>query len=379
MRDQRLDFFRGLALFFIFIDHVPNNLYSSFTLHAAAFFDAAEIFVFISGYTVALVFGRTFLDGDVVFGTAQILRRCWTLYVAHVFLLVGFIAEVSWTTQRFKNAMFAEEMGVSHFLDEPHLTLIEGLLLRFQPEFMDILPLYIVLLLGFIPFALLCRFSLRGALLLSLLIYVAVPVLGLSLRTYPEGDWFFNPFAWQLLFNIGAAIALASLGKETLLPQRPVWLWLAVGFVILTVLVKLSWLLSTFHVPVRPLLVGIIAPLTDKTDLDLLRLLQFVAVAYIVARLVPPDAGWLGSLSVRPIVLCGQNSLHIFCLGIILAFLGHLFLVEIAGSLLAQTFVILAGAAIMCGVAGVMTWFKQRSTPRPDRRAAKPTLQGAGS
>lgn len=379
MRDRRLDFFRGLALFFIFIDHVPNNLYSSFTLHAVAFFDAAEVFVFISGYTVALVFGRTFLGGDVVFGTAQVLRRCWTLYVAHVFLLIGFIAEVSWTVQRFEGSMFAEEMGVTHFLDEPHLTLIEGLLLRFQPEFMDILPLYIVLLLGFIPFALIFRVSLWGGLALSLLIYLAVPVFGITLHTYPEGSWFFNPFAWQLLFNLGAAMALASLRHKQLLPRPAALFWTAIVLVGVMIVVKVSWLLNSFHLPVKPILLRVLAPLADKTDLDVLRLIEFLAVAYIIATLVAPDADWLRSRAARPVMLCGENSLHIFCLGIFLAFLGHLALVEIAGSIAAQTMVIVAGIAIMCGVAYMMNWFKERSGRKPVRKPAEASLQGTGA
>ncbi|HEX5454837.1 MAG TPA: OpgC domain-containing protein, partial [Stellaceae bacterium] len=57
-RDLRLDFFRGLALIFIFVDHVPANFLSYFTLHSTAFFDAAEVFIFISGFTAALVYGR---------------------------------------------------------------------------------------------------------------------------------------------------------------------------------------------------------------------------------------------------------------------------------------------------------------------------------
>ena len=58
-RDLRLDFFRGLALIFIFIDHIPENVLSYFTPQAFQFYDAAEVFIFISGYTAALVYGRT--------------------------------------------------------------------------------------------------------------------------------------------------------------------------------------------------------------------------------------------------------------------------------------------------------------------------------
>ena len=145
-RDLRLDFFRGLSLFFIFIDHIPNNFLGYFTLRSIAFSDAAEVFIFISGYTAALVYGRSMSQRGALFATAQIYRRVWQLYVAHIFLFVIFTAEVSYTVLAVNNPMYNEEMGVGDFLSEPHVAIIKALLLQFQPTFLDILPLYIVLL-----------------------------------------------------------------------------------------------------------------------------------------------------------------------------------------------------------------------------------------
>src|ERR1700744_637478 len=89
-RDLRLDFFRGLSLFLIFIDHIPENLLGNFTLRAFAFSDAAEVFIFISGYTAALVYGRAMERHGIAFGTAQVLRRVWQLYIAHIAMFMVF-------------------------------------------------------------------------------------------------------------------------------------------------------------------------------------------------------------------------------------------------------------------------------------------------
>ena len=91
-RDVRLDLFRGLSLFFIFIDHIPNNVLSYVTLRSIGFSDAAEVFVFISGYAAATVYGKALRRQGSIFATAQIYRRVWQLYIAHIFTFVVFVA-----------------------------------------------------------------------------------------------------------------------------------------------------------------------------------------------------------------------------------------------------------------------------------------------
>jgi hypothetical protein len=154
-RDYRLDFFRGLALFFIFIDHIPDNPLGNFTLRSLAFADAAEVFIFISGYTAALVYGRTMLKDGALFASALIWRRAWQLYLAHICLFVIYSAQVSYTVRHFTNPLFSDELGIGSFLTRPDDALISVLLLSFQPGRLDILPLYIALLLIF-PFFYAC-------------------------------------------------------------------------------------------------------------------------------------------------------------------------------------------------------------------------------
>ncbi|NVL32197.1 succinyl transferase OpgC, partial [Pseudomonas syringae pv. actinidiae] len=68
-RDHRIDFFRGLALIFIFWDHVPDNPLAQLTVRNFGFSDAAEIFVFLAGYASILAYGRIARrDGMLVAG-----------------------------------------------------------------------------------------------------------------------------------------------------------------------------------------------------------------------------------------------------------------------------------------------------------------------
>src|SRR5262249_30449870 len=151
-RDLRLDLFRGLALWLIFLDHIPSNIVSWITIRNYGFSDATEIFVFISGYTAAFVYGRAMHERGVVVATARILKRAWQVYVAHIFLFAVYMAEISYISTSFDNPLYGEEAGIFDFLRQPDVALVQALLLKFKPANMDILPLYITLLAAFPPF-----------------------------------------------------------------------------------------------------------------------------------------------------------------------------------------------------------------------------------
>jgi len=92
-RDLRLDLFRGLAYWLMFLGHVSTSVLTWFSFRNYGFSDGADLFVFISGYTSALVFGRRMLESGFVFGTTRLLRRVWqNLRGAHfaVRVLSGF-------------------------------------------------------------------------------------------------------------------------------------------------------------------------------------------------------------------------------------------------------------------------------------------------
>lgn len=360
-RDLRLDFFRGISLLFIFIDHIPDNSISYLTLANFVFNDAAEIFVFISGYTAAIVFGGMAARSGTLYASLQVLRRCWTLYVAHIFLFVIFTAQVAYTAEKFENPMFIDEMKVAGFLQEPHIATIKALTLQFQPEFMGILPLYIVLLAGYSALLpILPRFP-GSVLAASLALYAAAPLLGINLPAYPGDRWFHNPFTWQLLFVIGAVCATFANTPRLDFVQRRPWFALIAGFLALSVATKLM-LMADERIDLIPAnVVAGIWLFLDKSNLGPLRLLNFLALVIVTVRLVPRDARFLRTRLAVPVVLCGQNSLYIFCLGILLSYLGHLVLVEISHELVVEFLVSAAGCAAMIAVAAFLQWAKSQA------------------
>lgn len=366
-RDLRLDFFRGLALIFIFIDHITDNILSYFTFQAVQFFDAAEVFIFISGYTAALVYGRTWSALGPLYAAAQILRRAWQLYVAHIFLFVLFIAEVSYTVAAFNNPMYNDEMRVGEFLNAPHIAIVEALLLQFQPTFLDILPLYIVLLVAFPMVLLGLRRWPLVTVAASFCLWAVVQVEGLSVPAYPPGsEWFFNPLAWQFLFVAGAALSLYR-PRLRRAWRRPV-LALSAAVVAAALVIRLSWTLHSLWDGIPGFFLAQLWPV-DKTDLSPIRLVPFFAAAAMTAIFVGPEAAFLRSRWARPLVLCGRHSLEIFCLGILLSALGHFVLSEYNSGVFSQLAVNIVGFLTMCLTAGLIDWYRKLGRTPPLRPA----------
>jgi hypothetical protein len=374
-RDLRLDLFRGIGLWFIFLDHIPFNVVSWITFRNYGFSDAAEMFVFISGYTAGFVYGPAMLEGRAIVATGRLLKRCWQLYVTHVLLVVVFIAEIAYIGGKFDNPLFAEEFNVFGFLRQPDVILTQALLLKFRPSGLDVLPLYIVLVFACpaILWALLRRPG--WTLLASALLYVLARRYDWNLPSFPGGTWFFNPFAWQLLFVFGVWCAVG--GAEKLRPwsdapavQAAAWMMLLFAF-----LVVMTW-----HVPqwahfIPKWLVRIMYPI-DKSNLHILRLVHFLALAAITIRFVPSDWWLLRRPVLQPLILCGQHSLALFCFGVCLSFASHIILVEISNLVAVQFLISAAGIVIIVAAAWLMTRYERAEGRGPgagDFAAEEPT------
>lgn len=367
VRDLRLDFFRGLALIFIFIDHIPGNIVADFTVRNFGFSDASEIFIFISGYAAGLVYmGATRREG-IVFASARVMRRVWQLYVAHLFLFMIFVAQVAWTSIEFDNPMYVEEMNIASFLHEPHVAIIQAMLLKFKPVYMDILPLYIVLLM-FLPVVLwLSSRSRLLAIAVSVALYVVVRYYHANLPGYPPGAvWFFNPLAWQLLFVAGAVLGGSSRQESFPIPRHRGLLAAAVVYLVFALVISLRWnFMDLGDNPIDNLLKAIFP--FDKTNLSLWRLSHFLALAYAVIYFVRPENSFFQSRAAWPVIICGQHSLHVFCLGVFLSFVGLIAIVEFDNSVPFQLLVNLIGVMSMIATAFVLAWYKnkERAPRRP--------------
>jgi hypothetical protein len=363
----RLDLFRGLALWLIFVDHLPANVLTWFTLRNYGFSDATEIFIFISGYTAAFVYGRAMQERGFVVASARVLKRAWQIYVAHIFLFTIFLAEISYIATRFQNPLYAEEMNILDFLNQPDVTIVQALLLRFRPVNMDVLPLYIVLMAFFPPVLWLLRKQADLALAVTWEFELALP-------SYPSGSWFFNPYAWQLLFVFGAWCALGGAQRMSRILQSRITLVLAAAYLLFALAIVLTWYFPRIDFLVPHWLSSWMYPIS-KTDLDVLRFAHFLALAALTVHFIPKGCPGLKSIWLRPMVLCGQHSLEVFCIGIFLAFAGHFAIVELGGRAWIHFVISVAGIVLMCAAAWLLGWYKNVAEKGP--RTAGGTSGGA--
>lgn len=202
-RDIRLDLFRGLANWAIFLDHIPHQVLSWITIEHYGFSDAADVFVFISGYTAALVFGRIMIERGYRAAASRLAKRAIKLYAAHILVVVIYIALVSCVSRALHDPDDLNQFNVAVFMNMPFREFVQALALRYRPVNLDVLPLYILLLAAFAPALWLMVRKPNWTLAGSIVVYLAGRYFGWNLSAAPSGVWYFNPFAWQLLFFLG--------------------------------------------------------------------------------------------------------------------------------------------------------------------------------
>jgi hypothetical protein len=322
--------------------HVPNNIGSWLTLRNYGFSDTAEVFMFLSGVTCALAYGKASRCDGWPSVVSRTLWRSWDIYAAFLLLtlacaIMGYLAG---------GGRIADESNTRILLEQPGAALAHAAILQYRPVNSDVLPLFVIYHLLFAPLLWLMLRMPNVMLGASLLLYALVHVFGWSVPAWPNDVWFFNPLAWQLLVVLGAWWVIEG---------KTFWPWvtsrtalaIAILYLVFGLTIALSW-------SIRPLVSQMLAELVyppDKSNLAPLRLLHFVALAILVAWVVPRDWRWLTTPVMRGAIRCGENSLAIYCIGVLLALAGHMVLIDISDGLAMQITLSLAGILVMIAAA----------------------------
>ncbi len=389
VRDPRLDFFRGLAMFIILVAHTPGNTWGRWIPGRFGFSDATEIFVFCSGMASAIAFGSTFARKGWLMGAARTLFRVWQVYWAHIglFFFVAMMLAAFDMSGDFDRS-YVEFLYIHPFFADPEPLIVGLFTLTYVPNYFDILPMYLIILAMMPIFIGLARLHVVLAFGASIALWLACNwgLLPLPAEPWSDREWFFNPFGWQLIFFTGFSFMAGYLPPP---PVSRALVWAAIAILVVTLplssphavtFLKTAWpAAAEWAMETYPKILG----LRTKTEFGILRYLHFLSLAYLAWIAVGPGGSRLmatgdDTLSnacqwlVTVVTKVGQQSLAIFVFSMVFALVIGFGLDRVAGTGLTVLLANLVGFATLIAVAYAVAWFKGqpwRSKRPPDKEA----------
>jgi hypothetical protein len=361
-----VDFWRGFALVTIFVNHVPGIFYSRLTHGNISLSDSADLFVFLAGWSVRYVVGRPERPVPTQRLLSRLFGRALTLYAAQVLITMIAIAMLAGSAIVFNNPHILEWHNAAAVFYDPVQTHIGLAFITHQLGYFDILPLYVVMLLWAPAMVMIDRYAPRVLLPLSLTIYFFALTFRINPPTWPvEGEWFFNPLAWQLVFVLGFVLAKDD-GIGGVVRRNIDWLrWPAAGILVIGLIVVLTgWWFDPTTVPSPQLFFMI-----DKTYVTPVRLIQFLSLVAVFSYAFNHIRAWAEPLT-DFLSMLGRNSLYVFCVGSLLSLAGQIVRFVYRGSISMDTLVVIVGIAIMALTAWLAEWPERSKTPAPARSQA---------
>jgi hypothetical protein len=375
-RDVRLDLFLGIANWSLFLDHIPDNAVSWITIRNFGFSGAADFFVFIIGYTASLTYASIMLERGTLVGVTRVFKRAWQLYAAYIVLFAIYIVTIGDVAARYAAPDIFYEFNIAGLVDQPIRIIGHGLLLQSRALNLDVLQLCVLLMACF-PAVLWMMLRKPGlAMAGSIVLYFAARTFDWNLSSYPDGVWYFNPFCWQLLFVFGAWCALEAAGKSWSFLKSPILLYLGIAYLIFALVMTMAGRFAEFGTMLPNWLVDAFNP-NDKVNLAPYRVLHLVVIVFLAARFLPKDWRGLQWPIFQPLIICGQQALSVFCVGVFLSFACRRVLMTGSGTLTAQISVSAFGMAIMTLVACYISWSKRQDHPLAGRVLRKPSAKVA--
>lgn len=372
-RDPRLDFFRGIAMLIIMIAHIQWNVWALWIPAQFGPSDAAEMFVFCSGYAAAVAFGATFVNAGWWMGVRRIALRCWQVYWAHLglFIVVAGISAVAqgWLGTEERN--YIDGLNLGAFFDDTPSQLVGLLTLTYVPNYFDILPMYIVILM-MVPLVMaLQRLHVYAAIGFCFGVYAIAWLFNVNFSAEPWSDrrWFFNPLGWQLLFFTGFMLARGWINPP---PFKPWILITAAAFVL--VMIPLSRWQIYSQVPVLQTIHDWLWMRWHnngagfKTNHHPLRYLHILALAYLAVWLLKGHEQVLYGWPWRVVIKVGQQALATFLTSMTLAWILTIALDQLGRDPLTVAVANLSGLATVIGVAYLVSWYKSEPWRRQARR-----------
>jgi hypothetical protein len=349
-----VDFWRGFALVSIFTNHIPGIYYERFTHRNLSISDSAELFVFLAGWALALVAVRPQAIGGLRPLLAKLCGRAVTIYAAQLLISSAAIAMLAMATIFFDNPLLLEWHNAAAVFYDPVKAHIGLVFLTHQLGYFDILPLYVVLMLAAPLIIIIHRTAPFALLPASLALYLATLALHIPVPAWPnQGEWLFNPLAWQLVFVLGFVMAGSGSAAAFVRSHIRVIRIAAVPAVLAGAAMPVVGFWPDPTLMPEPKLLFVVS----KTYVTPIRLIQFLALIAVFSAIYPYIARLSGA-AVRFLSMLGRNSLPVFCAGSLLSLGGQIVRFVYNDGIFVDTIILLAGIVILGLIAWMSEWPK---------------------
>ena len=357
-----IDFWRGFALVTIFVNHIPGNVFERYTFSQYGISDAAELFVFLAGWSIGLATrGRDGTPEPPLRTLLRMVSRTVEVYRAQLVIMALALAMIAGTALALDNPLLLEWHNAGQFFADPIQTMVGVVLLTHQLGFFNILPLYVVLLAIAPLMVLASRISRALVLALSFGLYATSLVFELNLPSWPgEGDWFFDPLCWQLLLVLG--FTLGEWNRAT--PRLRAWSRRLTPLGV--AIVALGIVLAVYEIRPDPLTVPEprLIFTFDKTYLTPARLIHFCGVLLSFQAVYGLIVPWIGP--VAPFLAgLGRNSLAVFSMGSLLSLAAQFVRFQTGGGVIVDVSVVGSGLFALGFTAWFVEWRSRKPSPKP--------------
>jgi hypothetical protein len=285
------------------------------------------------------------------------------LYAAQILITMIAIAMLAATATVLENPLLLEWHNAAAVFYDPILTHIGLAALTHHLGYFDILPLYVVLMAVAPVFAVIDRYAPNWLLPISLTLYLVTLIVPLPMPTWPvEGQWFFNPLAWQVVFVLGFVMARPDGIGGFVRRHMTVLRWLSVPIVAVSVYIVWNRMWPDPTLMPQPRLLFI----ADKTYVTPMRLIQFLALVALFSATYP----YIRRSSLRLVEfgsMLGRNSLIVFCVGSVLSLAGQITRFVYRGDIVMDTIVVILGISIMAFAAWLPEWREQVRLKRSEQ------------
>ena len=356
---NEIDFWRGFALITIFIDHIPGIFFEAYTYRHFGISDAAELFVFLAGWSLRLVVRSQYQ----VFTFSRLLLhlggRALLIYLTQILITTFALAITAAAALMLDAPNLLEWNNAAAAFQDPVPAHLGTVLLTYQLGFFDILPLYVVLMFSAPVIAIINHYTSWLLLPLSLTLYTLTLVSGFNLPTWPiEGRWFFNPMAWQFMFVLGFVLAEPGpIGK--LIKAHP-WVSRTIVLPILLIGIWIGW--SEFEPDPLDMPAPHLFFTFDKTFLTPLRIIHLLSLIIMFGGMFAFLNHYLRPIT-RLLSTLGRNSLNVFCLGSLLSLIGQFVRYSADGNIGIDSLIIASGVVALSLAAWASEWRQRLRAP----------------